>query len=141
VIELDRGDGEVPQALLIAFDRTRRVDKNFEKFGRYDTFLVWWWNLLPEALHAPEPYVVFVCQEEDQLDQFLHAADYELIGHHDCLDLDRDRFVGRNRILFAVEQDMHAGRLDAWRVPAVPRAHPNRDKHPGVRSVALTVGS
>ena len=141
VIELDRGEAEAPHTLLIEFDRTRRVDKNFEKFRRYDTFLVWWWNLLPEALHAPEPYVVFICQDEDQLDQFLHAADYELTGHHDCLDYNRDRFVGRNRILFAVEQDMHAGRLDAWRVPAVPRDHPNREEHADMRSVALTAGS
>ena len=141
VIEIDRGEWEVPYTLLIEFDRTRRVDKNFEKFRRYDTFLVWWWNLMPEALHASEPYVIFICQDEDQLDQFLHAADYELTGHHDCLDYNHDRFVGRNRILFAVEQDMHAGRLDAWRVPAVPRDHLNRDKHSHVRNVALTVGS
>jgi hypothetical protein len=113
VIELDRGEWVVPHTQLIEFDRTRRVDKNFEKVRRYDTFLVWWWNLMEEALHASEPYVIFVCQDEDQLDQFLHAADYELTGHHDCLDHNRDRFVGRNRILFAVEQDMHAGRLDA----------------------------
>lgn len=141
VIELDRGKWEVPHTLLIEFDRTRRVDKNYEKFRRYDTFLVWWWNLLEEALDAPVPYVIFVCQDEDQLDQFLHAADYELTGHHDCLDYNRDQFVGRNRILFAVEQDMHAGRLDGWRGPAVPRDHLNRDKHSDVRSVALTVGS
>ena len=121
VLEVAREDGEGVRVLLIEFDRTGRVDKNFEKFRRYDTFLVWWWNLMPEALHAPEPYVIFVCQDEDQRDQFLYAADYELTGHHDGLDYNRDRFVGRNRILFAVEQDMHAGRLDAWRVPAVPR--------------------
>ena len=96
---------------------------------------------MPEALHALEPYVISVCQDEDQLDQFLHAADYELTGHHDCLSYNRDRFVGRNRILFAIEQDTHADRLDAWRVPAVPRDHLNRDKHSHVRSVALTVGS
>jgi hypothetical protein len=96
---------------------------------------------MPEALHAPVPYVVFVCQDDDQLDQFLRAADHELTGHHDCLDHNRDRFVGRNRILFAVERDMHAGRLDAWRVPAVPRDHLNREKHSHVRSAGLTVGS
>ena len=140
VIEIDRGEREVPYTLLIEFDRTRRVDKNFEKFRRYDTFLVWWWNWMEQALHAPVPYVVFVCQDEDQLDQFLHAADCELTGHHDCLDYNRDKFVGRNRILFAVEQDMHVGRLDAWRVPAVPRGHPNREKHSDVRSVGLTIG-
>jgi hypothetical protein len=141
VIELDRGEWEVPYTLMIEFDRTRRVDKNFEKFRRYDTFLTWWWNLMPEALHAPEPYVIFVCQDEDQRNQFLYAADYELTGHHDCLDYNRDRFVGRSRILFAVEQDMHAGRLDAWRVPAVPRDHLNREQHFHVRRVGLTVGS
>lgn len=62
VIEIDRGEWEVPYTLLIEFDRTRRVDKNFEKFRRYDTFLVWWWNLMEQALHAPAPYVIFVCQ-------------------------------------------------------------------------------
>ena len=85
--------------------------------------------------------MIFVCQDGAQRDQFLYAADYELTGHHDCLDYNRDQFVGRNRILFAVEQDMHAGRLDAWRVPVVPRDHLGRDKHSHVRGVALTVGS
>ena len=140
VIEIDRGEWEVPYTLLIELDRTRRVDKNFEKFRRYDTFLVWWWNWMEQALHAPVPYVIFVCQDEDQLDQFLHAADYELTGYHDCLDYNRNQFVGRNRVLFAVEQHMHAGRLEAWRVPAVPRDHPNREKHSHVRCVGLTVG-
>lgn len=140
VIELDRGEWKVPHTLLVEFDRTRRVDKNFDKFRRYDTFLVWWREFMEAADLLPAPYVLFVCQDEDQLDQFLHAADYELTGHHDCLDYNRDKFVGRNRILFAVEQDMHAGRLDAWRVPAVPRDHPNREKHSHIRSVGLTVG-
>jgi hypothetical protein len=36
---------------------------------------------------------------------------------------------------------MHAGCLDAWRVPAVPRDHLNRDKHSHVRRVGLRVGS
>ncbi|HET8536794.1 MAG TPA: replication-relaxation family protein [Solirubrobacteraceae bacterium] len=140
VIELGRGEWKVPHMLLVEFDRTRRVDKNFDKFRRYDTFLVWWREFMEAADLLPAPYVVFVCQDEDQLDQFLHAADYELTGHHDCLDYNRDRFVGRNRILFAVEKDMHAGRLDAWRVPAVPRGHLNREKHSRIRGVGLTVG-
>lgn len=140
VIELDRGEWKVPHTLLVEFDRTRRVDKNFDKFRRYDTFLVWWREFMEAADLLPAPYVVFVCQDEDQLDQFLYAADYELTGHHDCLDYNRDRFVGRNRILFAVEQHMHAGRLDAWRVPVVPRDHLNREEHSHIRSVGLTVG-
>ncbi|MEJ7715071.1 MAG: hypothetical protein WKF40_04925 [Thermoleophilaceae bacterium] len=30
------------RTIFIEYDRTRRVDKNFEKFRRYDTFLCWW---------------------------------------------------------------------------------------------------
>ena len=29
---------------LIEYDRTSRVDKNYEKFRRYDAFLTWWWR-------------------------------------------------------------------------------------------------
>ena len=97
---------------------------------------------MEQALHAPEPYVIFVCQDEDQRDQFLYAADYELTGHHDCLDYNCDRFVGRNRILFAVEQDMHAGRLDAWaraggpaRPPQPRQALPRAQRRPHGRLV------
>jgi hypothetical protein len=117
VIEISREPGEAPWKLLIEFDRTRRVDKNFEKFRRYDTFLNWWWHRSPEALDAPPPFVVFVCQDEQQQADFLHTADYELTG---CQvpywgDVDRQRYVGRDRILFTVEADAHAGDLVAKR--------------------------
>jgi hypothetical protein len=96
---------------------------------------------MEQSLHSSEPYVVFVCQDEDQRDQFLHAADYELTGHHDYLNYEHDRFVGRNRLAFVVEHDMHAGCLDAWRSPKFSRDHPLRDRHPDVRSLALNIGS
>jgi hypothetical protein len=33
------GNGDV-RTIRIEYDRTRRVDKNYEKFRRYDTFLL-----------------------------------------------------------------------------------------------------
>ena len=30
--------------ILIEYDRTRRLDKNYDKFRRYDAFLTWWWQ-------------------------------------------------------------------------------------------------
>ena len=39
VLEVGRPDGDGSRVLFIEYDRTRRVDKNYEKFRRYDTFL------------------------------------------------------------------------------------------------------
>ena len=35
---------ESPRPFLIEYDRTSRIDKNYDKFRRYDTFLAWWWR-------------------------------------------------------------------------------------------------
>src|SRR5215207_4731570 len=37
-------DGNRVRVFLVEYDRTRRVDKNFGKFRRYDAFLTWWWR-------------------------------------------------------------------------------------------------
>jgi Replication-relaxation len=44
VLEVARNDGDGAYVLLIEYDRTRRVDKNYEKIRRYDAFLCWWWQ-------------------------------------------------------------------------------------------------
>src|SRR3954452_13489395 len=45
VLEVAGDDAGSPtRLLLVEYDRTRRLDKNFEKFRRYDTFLNWWWQ-------------------------------------------------------------------------------------------------
>ena len=41
LLELAGDDGDV-RTVLVEYDRTRRVDKNFDKFRRYDAFLCWW---------------------------------------------------------------------------------------------------
>jgi hypothetical protein len=74
------------------------------------------------------PFVLFVCQDEDQRDLFLAAADRELTGHlwHPSVGPERHVYVGRRRVLFACELDIHSGRLEAWRLPSLPPGDPRR---------------
>lgn len=81
VLDIERRDGDGTTFFLIEYDRTRRVDKNFEKFLRYDCFLNWWWPRTRLASCDATPFVVFVCQTSDQLDKFVDVADRELTGH------------------------------------------------------------
>jgi hypothetical protein len=52
---------------------------------------------------------------------------------------ERDTYVGRDRILFALEADAHAGELTAMRVPKYPRGHPHRDEAGRVRAIDLPI--
>jgi hypothetical protein len=90
------------RVLFLEHDRTRRVDKNFEKFRRYDTFLCWWWQHTSFA-DGDRPYVMFICQDEDQRDRFLAGADDELAGQlwHQSAAPDENVYMGRQRVLFA----------------------------------------
>jgi hypothetical protein len=136
VLEIERhGDGA--HTFLIEYDRTRRVDKNYGKFRRYDAFLNWWWHHTSLADLRDPPYVLFVCQDQDQREQFMAAADHELTGHrwHPSVHGDGHEHVARGRVLFTVERDVHAGTLEAWRLPAFPPEHPSRT--PEVRRVRL----
>ena len=84
--------------------------------------------------------MLFVCQDEDQRDLFLAAADRELSGHlwHPSMGPERHVYVGRRRVLFACELDVHARRLEAWRLPALPPGDPRRRGGNGeVRTVRL----
>jgi hypothetical protein len=135
---LDVADGdEVVRTFLIEYDRTRRVDKNFTKFRRYDGFLNWWWHDSEYAEGDGPPFVVFVCQDEGQREQFMSVADRELTGHrwHPSVRPDEYEYVGRRHVLFAIEQDAHSGSRDAWRLPAYPPDH--RARTTSVRRVEL----
>jgi hypothetical protein len=140
ILEIAVGPQRALRALLVEYDRTRRIDKNYDKLRRYDAFLCWWVRYAPYADLSSLPYVLFVCQDESQREQFLAAADRELTGHrwHPTVPVDHHEYVGRRRILFAVEPDAHAGALEAWRLPAFPPDHPARDNN--VRRVGLTSG-
>ena len=76
-LEVAKANGDGSRVIFIEYDRTRRVDKNYEKFRRYDTFLCSWWQHTSFA-NGDRPYVMFICQDEDQRDRFLTAADREL---------------------------------------------------------------
>jgi Replication-relaxation len=139
VIELARSDGVGKNGFLIEWDRTVRLDRHFDKFRRYDAFLCgWWWRCPREAVDEEPPFVVFVCQDERQRELFMRAADSELTGHHwhPSIDPEQHEYVGRRRILFALDRDAHAGSLEVWRLPKFPAGHPSRD--PRVRRVLLS---
>jgi hypothetical protein len=137
VLEVERDDGDGTHTFLIEYDRTRRVDKNYGKFRRYDAFLNGWWLLTALSETGEPPFIVFVCQEQRHREQLMRAADHELTGHrwHPSLSPDHHEYAGRDRILFALERDQHAGKSHAWRLPAFPPDHQNRT--PDVRHVSL----
>jgi hypothetical protein len=122
VLEIDRPDRDATRVFLIEYDRTTRVDKNYEKFRRYDAFLAWWWRHTPYADHGEPPWVLFVCQDENHRDKFLAAADHDLTGRlwHPSATPSENHYPGRRRILFACEADAHADVLEAHRLPGFP---------------------
>ena len=123
VLEVAGDDAVSPtRLLLVEYDRTRRLDKNYEKFRRYDTFLNWWWQRTHLGDRGVPPFVLFICQDEQHRDQFIAAADRELGGHrwHPDVGPERYEYVGRQRTLFATERDAHDGRLEARRLPPLP---------------------
>jgi hypothetical protein len=130
VVTVD-GDARV----LVEYDRTRRVDKNFDKFRRYETLLTVWWR----ATDLGCPFVVFVCQDAEHRRRFIHAADYELTA---CLGRgtgpDREqRHAARDRTLFVLESDIRDGNPEAMLLPALPPRHAQRKNPATVRRIAL----
>jgi protein involved in plasmid replication-relaxation len=137
VLELAREGSDEVSIVLVEFDRTGRVDKNYDKFRRYDAFLCWWWRHSAYGAQPSPPLVLFVCQTSQQRQQFLTAADHELTGHHwhPSADHKHHDYVGRRQLLFALEHDAHAGALEAWQLPRYPPGHPARD--PAVQRVPI----
>jgi hypothetical protein len=90
VLEIARPNSNGKRVFLIEYDRTTRVDKNYEKFRRYDAFLTSWWR---HTGFSGAPWVLFVCQHETHRDQFLAAADRDITG----LSRGRRRSVARRR--------------------------------------------
>ncbi len=119
VLELLDEHGEM-RTILVEYDRTKRVDKNYDKFRRYDAFLCAWWHDSDFGDRPAPPWVLFICQTQLQREAFLATADRELTGHrwHPSAPPERYEYVGRRRILFAVEHDAHSGHAEAWRLPS-----------------------
>jgi hypothetical protein len=133
VLDVAAADGDVH--VLVEYDRTRRVDKNFTKFQRYDTLLTVWWR----ATDLEWPLVVFVCQDEEHRRRFLEAADHELAGHLSAFTEDghQERYYGRDRTLFVLEDEIRKGDAMALRLPALPPGHERRASPATVRRLTL----
>jgi hypothetical protein len=147
VLEVARPDRDVTRVIFIEYDRTQRVDKNYEKFRRYYAVLCWWWQHTSFA-DGDRPYVMFICQDEDERDRLLDAADRELTGKlwPPSAAPDEEVYIGRRQVLFACELDAHARRLEARRVPAVPpddrrrRGRSRRTSGPAAQSSGVALG-
>jgi hypothetical protein len=139
-LQIADNDRQHARTFLIEYDRTSRTDKNFDKFRRYDNLLGSWWRHTPLADHDEPPYVLFICQNPAQRDDFLARADHELTGHrwHPAHPPDRHQYIGRRHILFCHERDIHVGQAIARRLPPHPPGHArgdNGDRH--IREVRL----
>jgi len=139
-LEIANDLAESPRVFLIEYDRTSRTDKNYDKFRRYDALLSWWWRHTHLGARGDAPYVLFVCQNDAQRDGFLACADGELTAHlwHPSSTVDQHEYVGRRRILFCDERDVHLAQCHARRLPPYPPGHPARRGHDAdVRGVRL----
>jgi hypothetical protein len=83
------------------------------------------------------------CQDSEQRDLFMAAADHELTGYRwHPSDPGQHRYLGRQRILFATEIDIHQGPLEARRLgpTAARRDWPWSASQRGPRSKAARPG-
>jgi Replication-relaxation len=127
-LEIAHEGTEQPRLFLVEYDRTSRTDKNYDKFRRYDNYLAWWWRHTDLASRPEPPFVLFICQDDTERDDFLARADHELTGHHwhPTHTADQHLYVGRRHILFCDERDAHLGHCQARRLPPYPPGHPTR---------------
>lgn len=114
----------------------RRVDKNYDKFRRYEALLAGWWkHVMPTGTQRPA--VVFICQDDEHRERFLAAADWQLSAHQTrWADLNPEReYPVRERFVFALERDIREGRAEGVRLPRQPPAVA-KPRQPRARSPA-----
>jgi hypothetical protein len=86
------------------------------------------------------PFVLFICQNETQRDDFLACADHELTGHrwHPSHPVREHEYIARRHILFCDERDIHLGKPRPRRLAPYPPGHPGRcGRDAKVRGVPL----
>ena len=111
LLDVAAADGDV--RVFVEYDRTRRVDKNYDKFRRYEALLAVWWR----ATDLGCPYVVFVCQDAEHRRRFMLRRRQR--AHRPPVRAARrtareERYPARDRTLFVLESDIRRRRHD-WR--------------------------
>jgi hypothetical protein len=147
VLAIERDDGFIPQPVFIEYDRARRVDKNYDKFRRYDMFLNWWWRET-EFGNAGAPLVIFVASGRRRGARGGRSArgrrrsrtarsarrPTDQQARSSSRTPRRPLASGRRRqerewrnTVFVRERDAYDGDLRGWRVAEFPRGHSARE--------------
>jgi hypothetical protein len=110
--------------LFVELDRTFKPAKNIDKFERYDHMMSGWCTLKDRyAKHCTDPpLVVFVCRDQSNAKEFCRAADPVVTAAHAYGGEypSEWRYLGRERMVFVAERDIHEGRLVAYALPSLP---------------------
>jgi hypothetical protein len=123
VCEIQISERRLTFDLAVEMDLTDRVSYNLEKFRKYDAFLTAWWTAHRRFRQlGTRPAVVFVCRTPEMALAYARAADETVKGSIGVTGSPRqDRYYpARDHLFFAVEADIHAGRLTALALPQFP---------------------
>ncbi len=144
IVEL-AASGRRPQAtdVMVELDDRPAVGAAARKLERYDHFLAGW------SAHTRRygrralavPVVVFVCRDRARARECARRADALLCAcraYAGEYPLDWE-YLGRERIVFVAERDVHEGSLSAFGVPRVPPAVRVSTAHGDPRAAEATV--
>ena len=109
--------------LLVELDLTERPSYNREKLVAYDAFLSGWCLEHPRYnTLGTRPVVLFVCRDERALLGCAKAADEAITGRIGVMGTPAEQwyYAGREHLFFALETDIHRGRLGAFGLPQLP---------------------
>jgi hypothetical protein len=123
ICEIQIPEQQLTFDLAVEMDLTDRVSYNLEKFRKYDAFLTAWWPAHRRFRQlGTRPAVVFVCRTADMALAYARAADQTLKGSIGVTGSPgQDRYYpARDHLFFAVEADIHAGRLTVLALPQLP---------------------
>lgn len=111
-----------PTAVLFEYDRTRRPNKQTDRWRRYDHFLTDGWRSTRYATHGSEPALVYILAADSLLPTFLREADKHLTGWtgpHGAA-AEEGTYPGRDQIAFTSRQRLDAGNWAMEQVPPLP---------------------
>jgi hypothetical protein len=111
--------------ILYELERSDRPDlqSKHDKLRNYDGFLCGWATTIApyKALKEP-PWGLIICPDQEALERWIAEADRLLTGRLSPYGaaLTDAIWVGRERLFFCIERDIHERSLRAFRVPEHP---------------------